>query len=64
MTTVIATSFLYALLSTTVLLRLGRNPGPRGREERVLIGIGWCLVGLSAGLFLVLMTLAVASLAI
>jgi hypothetical protein len=64
MTTAVATSFLYALLATIVLLRLGRDPGARGKEERLLICLGWCLVGLSLGFFLVLMTLAAASLAI
>jgi hypothetical protein len=64
MTIAVVTSFLYALLSTIVLLRLGRRPGARGKEERLLILLGWCLVGLSAGFFLVLMTLAAASLAI
>ena len=63
MTTAVATSFLYAFLSTLVLVRLGRRPGARGKEERLLISLGWCLVGLSAGFFLVLMTLAAASLA-
>ena len=64
MTTAFAASFLYAFLSTLVLVRLGRRPGARGREERLLIYLGWCLVGLSAGFFLVLMTLAAASLAL
>jgi hypothetical protein len=63
MTAAVFTSFLYAFLSAFVILRLGRSPGARGREERLLICLGWCLVGLSAGFFLVLMTIAAASLA-
>jgi hypothetical protein len=47
-----------------VLLRLGRRPGARGKEERLLIWLGWGLVGMSAGFFLVLMALAAASLTV
>ena len=52
MYTLTLASFLYAFLATIVLRRLGRHPGARGREERVLIVLGWILVGVSAGVVL------------
>ncbi len=41
--------FLYSLLSTMVLVRLGRRPGASGMEEKILIWLGWILAGLSFG---------------
>jgi hypothetical protein len=45
----LSVGFLYGLLATLVWLRLGRRPGASGREEKLLLMVGWLLVGLSFG---------------
>jgi hypothetical protein len=57
-------SFAYAFLATFVLRRLIRRRGAQGREERILIVLGWFLVGVSAGavlLFLILVAVALST---
>ena len=45
MTALTALFFLLGLLSGYTLVRLSRHRGAKGRERRMLVGLGWMLMG-------------------